>query len=206
MTASNASVMTHDRPTNSTTEKDNATCRLMPEMSSTIRFATPQDAVVLAELGARTFYATFARDNKPEDIDSYVARAFNPEQMALELRDPRSTFLLAELNDQAVGYTKLRIGATPICVDGPRPIELERIYVDQRVVGRGLGAALMRACLEKARQAQHGVIWLGVWERNDHARTFYHKWGFRDVGTKTFTVGEDVQNDVVMMRSTGAPV
>ena len=57
----------------------------------------------------------------------------------------------------------------------------------------------MRACLDEARLARCGAVWLGVWERNDRAQAFYRKWGFRDVGEKTFTVGEDVQRDRVMM-------
>ena len=91
-------------------------------MPPTIRHATHQDAAVLADLGARTFYDAFANDNKPEDIDRYVAQAFAPEQMAAELADPRSTFMLVQMNDQAVGYAKLYTGKTPACVDDPRPI------------------------------------------------------------------------------------
>ena len=171
----------------------------MPDETPTIRHATARDATVLAELGARTFYEAFARDNKPEDIDSYIAQAFTPAQIALELADLRSTFLLAQIDGRAVGYAKVHAGKAPACVDGPRPIELERIYVDQTVIGRGVGAALMQACLDEARQAHYGAVWLGVWERNDRAQAFYRKWGFRDVGAKTFTVGQDVQNDRVMM-------
>ena len=171
----------------------------MPDETPTIRRATGQDATVLADLGARTFYDAFAHHNKPEDIERYIAGAFNLAQMARELADPRSTFLLAQMNGQAIGYAKLRAGDAPDCVDGPRPIELERIYVDQNAHGRGVGAALMRTCLDEARQADYGAVWLGVWERNDHAQAFYRKWGFCDVGAKTFTVGADVQNDRVMM-------
>ena len=171
----------------------------MSEESPIIRYATAQDATLLAELGARTFYDAFARDNKPEEIDSYIAQAFTPQQMALELADPGSTFLLAQIDGQVVGYAKVQAGNAPACVNGPRPIELERIYVDQTVIGRGVGAALMEACLDEARQARYGSVWLGVWERNDRAQAFYHKWGFRDVGAKTFTVGQDVQYDRVMM-------
>ncbi len=191
--------MTNDSSIKSATEKKTTQPSSMPDETPTIRHATGQDATVLAELGARTFYEAFARDNKPEDIDSYIARAFNPEQMAFELADPRSTFLLAQMNGQAIGYAKLRAGDAPACVDGPRPIELERIYVDQNALGQGVGTALIRTCLDEARQAHYGAVWLGVWERNDRARAFYRKWGFRDVGVKTFTVGDDVQNDRVMM-------
>ena len=93
----------------------------------------------------------------------------------------------------------MRAGEAPSCVAGPRPIELERIYVDQNAHGRGVGAALMRTCLDTARQADYGAVWLGVWDRNTRALAFYRKMGFLDVGEKTFTVGTDVQNDRVMM-------
>lgn len=171
----------------------------MPDETLTIRRATGQDVTLLADLGARTFYEAFAHDNKPEDIERYIAGAFNPEQMALELADPGSTFIVAQLNGEAIGYAKLRAGSPPACVDGPRPIELERIYVAQNAHGRGVGAALMRTCLDTARQTDYGAVWLGVWERNARARAFYRKWGFHNVGVKTFTVGDDVQNDRVMM-------
>ncbi len=157
--------------------------------------------MVLAELGARTFFDAFARDNTPEDIDSYIAQAFHPQQIAAELADPCATFFLAEVKGQAVGYAKLKTGAAPECVKDPQAVELERIYVDQHVVGQGIGAALMKACLEEAQEATHSAIWLGVWQRNESALAFYRKWGFAQVGIKTFTVGEDVQHDYVMMRS-----
>ena len=171
----------------------------MSEEPPIIRHATAQDAMLLAELGARTFYDAFAQDNKPEDVASHIAQTFTPTQLALELADPRSTFFLAQMDGQAVGYAKVHAGEAPACVDGPHPVELARIYVDQTVIGRGVGAALMQACLDEARQDQYGSVWLGVWERNDRAQAFYRKWGFRDIGAKTFTVGQDVQNDRVMM-------
>lgn len=38
-----------------------------------IRSATLGDAAPLAELGARTFRDTFAADNRPEDMEAYIA-------------------------------------------------------------------------------------------------------------------------------------
>ncbi len=39
---------------------------------------------------------------------------------------------------------------------------------------------------------------MGVWERNTAAIGFYERLGFKPVGTKYFTVGNDRQDDVVM--------
>ncbi len=45
------------------------------------------------------------------------------------------------------------------------------------------------------------VLWLGVWEHNQRAIAFYHRWGFAIVGTHTFQLGADLQTDFLMQRS-----
>jgi ribosomal protein S18 acetylase RimI-like enzyme len=44
-------------------------------------------------------------------------------------------------------------------------------------------------------------MWLGVWEKNEHAIKFYEKWGFTIVGPRVFVLGSDVQNDFIMQRA-----
>jgi RimJ/RimL family protein N-acetyltransferase len=41
---------------------------------------------------------------------------------------------------------------------------------------------------------------LTVYEKNARAIAFYNKVGFTPVGSTTFTVGDDVQTDIVMER------
>lgn len=173
---------------------------MTPTPAIAIRRADAGDARLLAELGARTFRETFAADNRPEDMDAYVGSAFSVERTAAELSDPRSVWLVAELDGRAAGYAKLYAGRAHEAVEGPRPVELARLYAAREWLGRGVGAALMGACLEEARRGGHGAIWLGVWERNARARAFYRKWDFRDAGTQTFHLGSDAQTDVVMQR------
>ena len=78
---------------------------------------------------------------------------------------------------------------------------LVRLYVLREWLGRGVGEALMRACLNEARSAGYETIWLGVWERNVRAQAFYRKWNFRDVGEQVFLLGSDEQRDIVMERA-----
>jgi diamine N-acetyltransferase len=168
--------------------------------TSSIRRATLEDASLLAELGARTFHDAFAADIKPEDMASYLATAFSPEKQAAELADPHTTFLIAEDTGVARGYAQLRAGEAPAVVTGSKPIELVRIYVSREWLGRGVGEALMRACLDEARRAGHDTLWLGVWEHNGRAQAFYRKWGFRKVGEHPFQLGSEAQIDHVMAR------
>jgi len=157
---------------------------------------------MLSELGARTFAETFAADNTPEDLAAYMATSFNVAQQSAELKDPASTFLIAELDGRAAGYAKLHDGKPEQGVEGAKPVELVRLYVSREWLGRGIGEQLMRACLDEARQAGHETIWLGVWERNARAQAFYRKWNFRPVGEHEFQLGADLQRDILLERRT----
>ena len=167
----------------------------------TIRRANSDDANLLAELGARTFQETFAADNTSEDMAAYLAVHFSVAQQTAELAHPASTFLIAEVDSQAAGYAKLHAGEPPKDIEVAKPIELVRLYVSQEWLGRGVGEALMRACLDEAHTAGAETLWLGVWERNARAQAFYRKWDFRAVGERAFQLGSDSQTDIVMERA-----
>jgi len=97
-----------------------------------------------------------------------------------------------------VGYAQLRSVRPPPCVDPAKAIELWRFYVASAWHGRGVSQELMAAVVQAARDAGGETLWLGVWERNPRAQAFYKKSGFVDVGTQTFLLGSDEQNDRVM--------
>jgi ribosomal protein S18 acetylase RimI-like enzyme len=61
--------------------------------------------------------------------------------------------------------------------------------------------ALMTAALAAAVERGAETIWLGVWERNPRAIAFYRKWGFEDVGSHDFLLGNDRQIDRLMVRA-----
>ena len=163
-----------------------------------IRKATAADASLLTELGERTFYETFAADNTEEDMRQYLAASFSPEKQSSELADPFTTFLIVEIDHTVTGYAMLRAAPPPNEPDALRSIELVRFYVCKEWHGRGIAQDLMRACLEQAREQGYATVWLGVWEHNARARSFYRKLKFEEFGEHAFQLGNDVQNDVLM--------
>lgn len=173
----------------------------MAESEIVVRIAESADAAYLSELGARTFLTAFVSENDPAEIAAYVAKAFSHDTILWELEDPCSLFLLAVVDGENVGYAKIRKGEPPDCVDGPKPIELERIYVDATRQSGGVGAVLLQAVFEHAKGEGYGTVWLGAWEKNPRARSFYEKHGFSAVGNKYFMLGNDRQNDDVMCRT-----
>lgn len=168
----------------------------------TLRHATGADADALAAFGARAFHDTFAADNDPADMALYLAEAFAPHAVAAEIADPAATTLLAERGGALVGYVRLVADCPHAAVTARRTAELSRLYAGRAALGTGVGARLMEACLDEAARTGHDAVWLGVWERNARAIAFYERWGFAVVAETTFTVGTDVQRDVVMARVT----
>ena len=166
----------------------------------TIRRANSNDVSLLTDLGAQTFAETFGVDNTEEDMAAYVAEWFNLERQAQELSERGTIFLIAEVEESPAGYAKLHPNSSTPLVEGSKPIELVRLYVSRRWLGSGVGAALMRSCLEESRKAGYETIWLGVWEHNERAQAFYRKWGFGVVGEHPFQLGADIQRDLLMSR------
>ncbi len=170
------------------------------EVPLVIRSATAQDRFLLSELGAETFSESFGAQNTAQDMQLYLARSFSPDIQAAELADPSTTFLIAEVGGEPVGYARLREGGSPAAISASHPIEIVRFYARRRWIGRRVGAALMQECLSQAHARGCDVIWLDVWERNDRAIAFYQKWGFAEVGDQPFRLGGDIQRDLLMAR------
>ena len=167
-----------------------------------IRQANADDAKLLTDLSYTTFWDAFAHHpkNAPDDLAHYMRQAFNTEQIAVELADSQSAFLIASIDDKAAGYAKLIVDSIEEGVTATRPIELSRLYSHQEYLGKGVGQNLMNACFEYAKSHDHDVMWLGVWEYNPRAQAFYTKNGFREVGKHTFQLGNDPQTDLLMQR------
>jgi len=171
--------------------------------SVSIREATFEDAKPLTDLSYTTFWDAFAHHpkNAPDDLAYYMRQAFTVEQIAVELAEPTSIFLLAEIEGELAGYSKLIIDNVEPGILAEKPIELSRLYSQQKFIGKGVGQKLMDACFKRARDEGRDVIWLGVWEFNPRAQRFYEKNGFRIVGRHTFQLGSDPQTDLLMQKS-----
>lgn len=170
-------------------------------MTVVIRRGVETDATALADLAARTFQDAFGADNRPEDMALHVASAYGTTQQRRELADPDITTLLADVDRRLAGYAQLRPGEPPACVTGESPIELWRFYVDRPWHGRGVAQALMQRVELEAERRGSRTLWLGVWERNPRAQSFYHKSGFTDVGSHVFIVGADPQTDRILVKA-----
>lgn len=167
----------------------------------TIRFATVNDAELIADMSRQTFHETFASYNTQADMDMFMNKQFTKEALMKEVEEPGNIFLLAYEGDEPVGYVKMRENNNPPELNGAEAIEVARIYALATVIGKGVGKLLMQRCIEVAREKNKDIIWLGVWEQNQRAIEFYIKWDFEKFGTHVFMLGNDPQVDWLMKKT-----
>lgn len=170
-------------------------------MTATIRRAGPADAEALALVGRATFLETYAGQLPAADILAHCARQHGPEVYAGWLASAGHRLWIAEAPEGAapVGYAVLGPPDLPLPTSAA-DVEIKRIYLLHRFQGQGLGAALMRACLDGAREAGFDRALLGVFGRNEAAMGFYRRQGFTLAGERKFQVGASVYDDFVLAR------
>lgn len=166
-----------------------------------IRLATETDAELVADLSRQTFYESFAADNTVENMDKFMNEQFTRKKLIDEVKQPWQIFFLAFINEEAVGYVKLREGSIPLLLADQSCIEIARIYSVKQMIGKGVGKHLMQTCIDLALQKRKELLWLGVWEKNYRAIDFYTKWGFEKFGEQKFLLGNDLQTDWLMKKT-----
>jgi diamine N-acetyltransferase len=165
-----------------------------------LRLARKEDAELIADLSRQTFYETFASQNTKEDMDKFMNEQFTKEALMKEVGAEGNIFLIAFINDEAVGYVKMREGEIrPELMNRPA-IEIARIYAVNKMIGKGIGSALMQKCIDIAKEKNREVIWLGVFKKNQPAIDFYTKWGFEIFAEHSFLLGNDLQMDWLMKK------
>ena len=171
---------------------------LTSEMNLSIRQADISDRNIICALGVTTFYEAYFEQDEANDLANYVLENFSPAQIEAELNNTDSTFFIAESNGKAVGYAKLRENSTVDCLKNENAVELHRIYILERAKGKRVGGKLLNRCFETARAKGYETIWLGVWEQNSAAQSFYERLGFVKVGEVQFPYGETVGTNFVL--------
>lgn len=170
-------------------------------MTITSKTCTPEDVLELQAISRETFNETFAHQNTRENMDAYLEKAFNLEQLKKELAHPHSHFFFCCCNGETAGYLKVNTDDAQSEEMGAGSLEIERIYVRSEFHGRGLGKHLLAKAEEVAEEYGKQQIWLGVWEKNEKAIAFYRKKGFVQTGAHSFYMGDEEQVDWIMTKT-----
>lgn len=170
-------------------------------MTLSIKKCSIEDSRELQEISYETFNETFKDNNSPENMIAYLERAFNLNQLEIELSNISSQFFFVYFNNEIAGYLKININEAQSEEMGVESLEVERIYIKSKFQKYGLGKFLLNKAIEIAMEHNKKKIWLGVWEKNENAIAFYNKMGFVQTGVHSFYMGDEEQMDFIMTKT-----
>ena len=163
-----------------------------------IRKISIDDVLALQKISLETFKEAFSAGNTEENLRIYLDAAFTIDKLMDELENPFSEFYVAEKEKNIIGYLKLNFGNSQTELKEKNALEIERIYVLQEFHGKKVGQILYEKAIEIAKLNDAEYVWLGVWEENPRAISFYKKNGFVEFDKHIFKMGNEEQTDIMM--------
>jgi ribosomal protein S18 acetylase RimI-like enzyme len=144
----------------------------------TITVAQPEDIPALQATAAASWWATYGALLSASFIESFLARAYSSDRLALHLTDPSSHFLVVKTGVALIGFgqvgpTMPRRDTAPVA-----PADLYRLYLLPQWQRRGIGARLLMALETWLRDQEYPYYGAYVHERNEPAKHFYQRQGF----------------------------
>jgi diamine N-acetyltransferase len=173
----------------------------MHQTEFTFREATPDDALCISVLGMQVYLDTYAPQGIRLSIAEDVLRHFSPPVIKEVMAKPDTTFIVAETNHHMVGFAQLSANATHELVHFPDATELNRLYIQEKFTGRGLGRQLLQQAEKTEHTSGASALWLTAWIGNARAIAFYSKQGYEELGSTLYTFkGEEYENRLFLKR------
>lgn len=171
-------------------------------MEQEIKFVniSKNDVKALQQISSTTYSDAFTSSNTTENMTAYLDFAFSEQKLLEEISNENSTFYFAKQNNQTVGYFKINFGNAQTELKDAKGMELERIYILKEFQGKKIGEVLLLRTIDIALENKMDYIWLGVWEKNQKAISFYEKHKFITASSHAFFMGNDEQRDLIMKR------
>jgi len=148
------------------------------------RVLVPGDAAILAAAVPGCYVPYYAHLWQPGAMQAYLAATYEHARLEAELGDPNVRFELASLAGAVVGFSKLELRHDHARL--PNAAYLERVYVSPRVLGRGVGRALIARACAAAAAAGRESIWLRAMASSLRPIASYEAAGFAACGTESF--------------------
>ncbi|SHM26195.1 L-amino acid N-acyltransferase YncA [Duganella sacchari] len=165
-----------------------------------IRAAARGDEEALSAVGKASFLEAFAGILDGGDIIAHCEKQHAAAVYRDWLVDGDMRIWLAEVNPgrAPIGYLVLAPATLPIAEPRADDLEIKRIYLLHRFHGQRVGKRLMDAAVADARARGVGRVLLGVYAENHDALAFYQRCGFRQIGSRTFRVGDTDYADTIL--------
>jgi GNAT superfamily N-acetyltransferase len=132
--------------------------------------------------------------------ENYIASNFTPEILTRELQAKKSHFYVVQLESEPVGFFKLNDEKPSTTFPATDCLELERIYLLQKVAGKGIGKQVLKFVMQVASERNRSIVWLKAMDSSP-AKGFYERMGFtgKDTYRLDFPFMKDEHRKIVVM-------
>src|SRR5882762_6210459 len=152
------------------------------EQAIAIRQADLDDINTIGFLAQQIWPQAYGHIISQEQIAYMLQLMYNPTSLKDQMLKQRHHFLVAELDDEPVGFASFSK------IDQNGLFKLHKLYVLPNIQGKGLGKALINAVLDEIQPLGATALQLGVNRRNK-AISFYERSGFNIIAEKDTDIG-----------------
>ncbi|GAA4397635.1 hypothetical protein GCM10023187_07320 [Nibrella viscosa] len=165
------------------TNEPTSPCREQPAASPIVlEPVTADDAPLVADVAVRAYNDHYTHLWFDEGT-WYVTKCFTPVVLREDISHPNHRYYLILVDQQPVGFVKLKIDQPLPGFESFNALELERIYIERAATGQGVGRTVMEQVTDIARQYGKELIWLKAMDSSTLAIAFYRQSGFELCGT-----------------------
>jgi len=159
-----------------------------------IKNATVEDAVMLCLLAEKIWWPTYSEILSKEQIRFMLDEIYAEDKLRQQIESGEQTFLLLQEEGAVVAFAAYSPRA-----ENPEIYKLHKLYALPETQGKGYGKLLIKTVCTKVQEAGKHFLELNV-HRQNKARFFYEKMGFKIIETLDIPFGPYVLNDYIMRK------
>lgn len=144
------------------------------------------DWAKIQKIANETWPNTFGQIIPHDQIDYMLRLIYNEESLKRQMLEKGHQFILAEKDNQALGFTSYEIN-----YNSQPQVMIHKLYILPISQGLGMGAKFIMLLTELALKNKNTQLRLKVYFKNTRAITFYKKNGFRKTGVETTDIGNN---------------
>ena len=166
-----------------------------------LRAAVDTDALCIGVLGTQVFLDTYAPDGVRASLAREALTHLSPAAISVLLSAPGSRFIVAERDGRMVAFAQLTMDSIQEQVPLRPAAELNRLYVQERFTGRGVGTALLARAETMAATEGANTLWLTAWVGNHRALAYYARRDYKDFGATLYEFENEQYENRIFAKS-----
>jgi GNAT superfamily N-acetyltransferase len=151
--------------------------------------ASERDAGDLGVIGPAAYAAAYHDDWDDAVAFFHQLKTFGEDAFSQTMAREDARVWIGRQDGVGVGFLTMFVGSLEPISSRPGGAEIPRIYLLPGARRGGIGKKLLEAAEAQARAEGCSYVWLDVMEHAEWARAAYERWGFADIGGKTFAGG-----------------